>query len=77
MPKSTSTDTSFADLVPKGYRVTLGRGETAESEAERNLNLLLYSEAKTIDHIACKSDLKRALTAKERDQVERCRKNVV
>jgi hypothetical protein len=36
MPKSRSTNTSFADLVPEGYRVTLGRGEAAPSEARGN-----------------------------------------
>jgi hypothetical protein len=77
MSKSTSTNTSFADFVPKGYRVTLDKGDTAPSEAARKLNLFLHSEAKSINHVACKGVPERDLTIEEKERAERCRKDVV
>jgi len=77
MPKSTSTNISFGDLVPSDYHVKSGNGETTENEQQRRLDLFLYSQAGTIDHITCSGDPRRNLAAQERDKAERCKKDVV
>ena len=75
MPTSAGTNISFSDLVPDGYRVRLGKGETVASEKERKLDLFFHLEAKTIPET--RRGPSRRLTGEERDRAELKRKDAL
>lgn len=75
MPTSAGTNITFPDLVPDGYRVRLGKGETVPSEKERKLNLFFHLEAETIPETRQGSS--RRFTGEERDRAELKRKDAL